>query len=116
MTDTQQKESAPEVLGKAPSPAQSIRQIAISLVLLGIIFGWVIPSFASYSDIWDAMSSLSAEALLALVVVTVVLEVTKSMIPAGLVEQLSYRRSFIADEASNAISNIVPGPSGTTTR
>ncbi|HEY7482891.1 MAG TPA: YbhN family protein [Streptosporangiaceae bacterium] len=109
--------SPPEVLEtKKSSPVQAFVRAALTLLLIYLIFGVLIPSFASYSDIWDAIKQVSAGAFVLLLALTVLVEAMKSMAPVVLIDKLGLGRSFLAQETSAMISNTVPGPSGTAMR
>ncbi|HKA69825.1 MAG TPA: YbhN family protein [Actinomycetes bacterium] len=101
---------------KKPSPIQSAVRISLTVLLLWLIFGVVIPSFADYATIWDSITSLSLEQFLLLSLMTVFVEITKALAPVTLLPGLTLRWSFVADEASAAVSNTIPGPSGTAMR
>ena len=60
------------------SPGQRIVRITLTLLLLYLIFGVLIPSFASYEDVWDALTSLDPVALLFLTALTFVVEGCKA--------------------------------------
>lgn len=86
------------------------------VALMGVVFGVLIPSFASYSEIWDAMSELSPVQWLSLAGVFLLLEVLKAAPAAIMVDRMSLPQSFVADESSKVASNAIPGPSGTIAR
>jgi uncharacterized protein (TIRG00374 family) len=101
---------------KKPSPIQSAVRISLTVLLLWLIFGVVIPSFADYATVWDAVTSLTLEQFLLLSAMTLFVEITKALAPVTLLPGLTLRWSFVADEASAAVSNTIPGPSGTAMR
>ncbi|HKE53075.1 MAG TPA: hypothetical protein VKE25_16355, partial [Actinomycetes bacterium] len=101
---------------KKPSPIQSAIRITLTVLLLWLIFGVVIPSFADYATIWDSITSLTLEQFLLLSAMTIFVEITKALAPVTLLSGLTLRWSFVADEASAAVSNTIPGPSGTAMR
>ena len=108
---------APDILKtKKPSPIQSFVRISLTVLLLWLIFGVVIPSFADYATVWDAITSLTLEQFLLLSAMTLFVEITKALAPVTLIPGLTLRWSFVADEASAAVSNTIPGPSGTAMR
>ena len=84
--------------------------------LLSLVFGVLIPSFASYRDIGEAMSTLSFSQWAILAVTFLVLEVLKAAPAAAMVDGMSLPQSFVADESSKVASNAIPGPSGTIAR
>lgn len=107
----------PPILESEPtSPRQRIIRIALTLVLLYLIFGVLIPSFASYEDVWDALTSLDPAALLVLTGLTLVVEGCKAGAFAVIIKPLRFTDAFLAQESAAIISNTVPGPSGTAAR
>ena len=98
------------------SPGQKIVRIVLTLLLLYLIFGLLIPSFASYEDVWDALTSLTPATLVVLTALTFVVEGCKAGAFALLIEPLRFRDAFLAQESAAVISNTVPGPSGTAAR
>lgn len=112
-----QPNETPEILQeRASTPAQTVRRIGLTLLVLGLIFGIVIPGFAPYSEIADTFSSLSLDEIAVLLAIFGFLEMTRSIPATVIVPGLRLGRSFIADESSTMISNLLPGPSGTATR
>lgn len=98
------------------SPRQRIIRITLTLLLLYLIFGVVIPSFASYEDVWDALTSLDPVTLLLLTALTFVVEGCKAGAFAVIIRPLRFPDAFLAQEAAAVVSNTVPGPSGTAAR
>lgn len=98
------------------SPLQVLVRWLLTGVLLYLVFGVLIPSFASYEDIWDAFTSLTSTELLLLGALFVLNEVLKPTTNAVLVPGLGLRHAFLADASASAISSTVPGPSGTAAR
>lgn len=98
------------------SPRQRIIRITLTLLLLYLIFGVLIPSFASYEDVWDALTSLDPVTLLFLTALTFVVEGCKAGAFALIIGPLRFPDAFLAQESAAVISNTVPGPSGTAAR
>ena len=101
---------------EAISPGQKLIRIVLTLILLYLIFGLLIPSFASYQDVWDALTSLTPAAVVLLAALTMVVEGCKAGAYALMIEPLRFRDAFLAQESAAVISNTVPGPSGTAAR
>jgi putative heme transporter len=97
-------------------PLQSIIRITLTLLLVYLIFGVLIPSFASYEDVWDALTSLDPVTLLLLTALTLVVEGCKAGAFALIIVPLRFPDAFLAQESAAVISNTVPGPSGTAAR
>ena len=98
------------------SPKQKLVRFTLSLLLLYLIFGLLIPSFASYEDVWEALTSLDARALIGLALLTVLVESCKAGAYALIIGPLRFPDAFLAQESAAVISNTVPGPSGTAAR
>jgi uncharacterized protein (TIRG00374 family) len=99
-----------------PSPLQILARGVLVALLLFLIFGVLIPQFADYDEVWDAIQSLSWTALLLMLALTVVIELFKSEAPSLLIPRLGLGLAFLAQEASAVVSNTIPGPSGVVTR
>ena len=104
-----------KVKGSA-SPLQRIVQAALTLLLLFVIFGVVLPQIADWSDVWDAIQELSAADVLVLIGFFVLIEFLKGAEQAVAIEPLPVGKAVVASEASTAVSNVIPGPSGTAMR
>lgn len=98
------------------SPMQRFVRIGLTLVILYLIFGVMIPSFASYAEIWDAITALTATELIVMALLTLVIEACSSGAFAMIVVPLRLWDAFLAQENSTLVSNTVPGPSGTAAR
>src|SRR4051812_42365301 len=94
------------------SPMQRFSRIGLTLVILYLIFGVMIPSFASYAEIWDAITALTATELIVMALLTLVIETCSSAAFAMIVVPLCLWDAFLAQENSTLVSNTVPGPSG----
>lgn len=90
--------------------------LLLALALIGVVFGVMIPSFASYGEIWEAMSALGPWEWAVLAGVFLGLEFLKAAPAAAMVDQMSLGQSFVADESSKVAANALPGPSGTIAR
>jgi uncharacterized protein (TIRG00374 family) len=89
---------------------------ALVLLLLFLIFGVIIPSFADYSEVWDALTSIEPAAALLLAVLAMTVEGCKAGSYAVLTTGLGFKWAFVSQEAAVVVSNTVPGPSGTAAR
>ncbi len=86
--------------------------LLLVVVLLGLVFGVLIPSFASYEEIVASMGALSVVQWIILATVFIGLEILKSAPPAAMVDRMTVRQSFMANESAAVVSNVIPGPSG----
>ena len=76
------------------SPRQRIIRGTLTLLLLYVIFGVLIPSFASYEDVWDALTSLDPVVLLLLTGLTFVVEGCKAGAFALIIGPLRFADAF----------------------
>jgi uncharacterized protein (TIRG00374 family) len=95
------------------TPLQILARGTLVVVLLLLIFGVLIPQFADYSEVWNAITSLSATGLVLMVALTLTIELMKSAAPSLLIEKLGLGQAFLAQESAAVVSNTIPGPSGT---
>jgi len=112
-------QAKPVAVDQAPRrtpPASIILQVCLTIALLIAIFGFVIPSFASYSEIWDSMQSMGPADVIVLAALFFVTEAMRACEPAMTVPGLGWSRAFISNETATATSYVIPGPSGTAIR
>ena len=93
-----------------------ITQIALTLIIVGLVVFKVLPSIADWSDVADALQNAPVSELVAVLVVALGLEVLKALEQQILIPKLGIVRAFVALENTALVSNLVPGPSGTTMR
>jgi uncharacterized membrane protein YbhN (UPF0104 family) len=99
-----------------PSPLQILARAILVVLLLYLIFGVLIPRFADYDEVWDAITSLSTVGLVLMIVMTLTIELLKAAAPSLLIDDLGLGQAFVAQEAAATVSNTVPGPSGVITK
>ena len=105
-----------EALGAPPGQKSVLVKVlsaAFSGGLVVLLFAVIIPAMGSLSGVGDAIRSMAWEEVLLFLVVALVIRLLLAQAYAVLIPGLSLFRSLIAREASSAVSNIVPGPSGT---
>jgi putative heme transporter len=105
-----------EALGAPPGPRSvffKVASAALSGGLIVLLFVAVIPKLADFSDVRSALSSMSPGTILLLLLGAVVIRLLLAAAYMVLLPGLSLVRSLIAREASSAVSNVIPGPSGT---
>jgi uncharacterized protein (TIRG00374 family) len=81
--------------------------------IFALIFIKIIPQLASYQDIWDEVRAAPAwqiAGLFAMAVVILCLSTAMMVLP---IRGIGAIRAFITQQGSTAISNTIPGPSGT---
>lgn len=96
-----------------PTPLQILARGTLVALLLLLIFGVLVPQFADYSEVWDAITSLSAAGLALMIALTLTIELMKLAAPSLLIDGLGLGRAFLAQESAAVVSNTIPGPSGT---
>jgi uncharacterized membrane protein YbhN (UPF0104 family) len=89
---------------------------ALSGGLLVLLFLVIVPALGSLEGVWSAISSMSVLTFLVLLLAALAIRVLLAEAYPPLIEGLSFVRSLIARESSSAVSNVVPGPSGTATQ
>jgi uncharacterized protein (TIRG00374 family) len=86
---------------------------ALSGGLLVLLFAAIIPKVAEFDSVWDSLAQLRPSAVLLLLALAVAIRLLLAQAYSVVTPGLSLLRSLIAREASSAVSNVVPGPSGT---
>ena len=105
-----------EALGARPGPHSVLFKVlsaALSGGLLVLLFLAIIPKVADFDSVWDSLAQLRPSAVVLLVVLALAIRLLLAQAYVVLTPGLSLLRSLIAREASSAVSNVVPGPSGT---
>ena len=108
-----------EAMGDRPGPTSVLMKVlsaALSGGLLVLMFAVIIPQLGSLDEVWAAMSSMTWEIIVGLVIAGLVIRGLLAEAYVPLIPGLSFFRSLIARESSSAVSNVVPGPSGTATQ
>ncbi len=88
---------------------QRIAGAALALLVVAVIYGFVLPSIASYGDVWDTLGEMSRLETTSLVVLAgfnlwTYLPLLTSVLPG-----LRQRQAFIVNNSSTAVSNTMPG-------
>lgn len=84
---------------------------AIGLAVVAAAFVWVLPTFADYSQVWPRLRHLRTPAAWLLVVVGCFNLVAPSISQVAALPGLTLRRAVVADWATTAVTNLVPGGS-----
>jgi len=108
-----------EALGARPGPtsvAMKVASAALSGALLVLLFLVLIPALGSLQGVGDAIRSMSAATFVLLLIAALVIRVLLAAAYPPVIPGLSFIRSLIARESSSAVSNVIPGPSGTATQ
>ena len=88
----------------------------LTLLLLGLVAWVLLDNIGNLEDVGEALASVSLEAGILLVVLLLVVQVLIAAQLAITVPGLGMTRGIVAVEGAAAVSNTVPGPSGTATR
>jgi uncharacterized protein (TIRG00374 family) len=88
----------------------------LSGALLVLLFLVIIPALGSLNGVRDAISSMSVATFMLLLVAALAIRVLLAAAYPPVIPGLSFFRSLIARESSSAVSNVIPGPSGTATQ
>jgi uncharacterized protein (TIRG00374 family) len=105
-----------EALGAAPGPRSVLLKVlsaALSGGLIVLLFAVIIPTLSSMDEVWDAIASMSRATVAALLLVALLIRFLLAVSFAVIVPGLSVFRSGVSKEAATAVSNVIPGPSGT---
>ena len=109
----------PEAKGAAPTRGSMVRKVVVA-ILTGAIFAWIlfktIPELASYEDVWAEVRSAPPAWYLGLFAIALVILVINTAVMVLPIRGIGGGRAFITQQASTAISNTIPGPSGTGAR
>ena len=107
---------SPEALGAAPGPRSVLLKVlsaAVSGGLIVLLFAVIIPTLTSMGDVWDSIASMNPATVVVLLLIALLIRLLLAVAFAVIVPGLSLFRSAISKEAATAVSNIIPGPSGT---
>jgi uncharacterized membrane protein YbhN (UPF0104 family) len=108
-----------EALGDRPGPTSVLMKVlsaALSGGLLVLLFAVIVPALGSLEGVWSAITSMSAVTVVVLLVAALVIRLLLAAAYPPVIPGLSFVRSLIARESSSAVSNVIPGPSGTATQ
>lgn len=82
---------------------------ALAIVVIAVVYGFVLPSIASYGDVWDTLADMSRLETTSLAVLAgfnlwTYLPLLTSVLPG-----LRQRQAFVVNNSSTAVSNTMPG-------
>ncbi len=97
----------------APAPKKSDKKKTIiggiiTLLVLILVFGIVLPQFGDYSQAWTAIQNMSTFALTILIVMTIVNIIVYVWPYQAAIPGIKYRPAFVIRQTSFMISNVVP--------
>jgi len=120
LQDTSPNPLPPEATGAPPSGKSILFKVlsaGFSGALVVLLLVWFRDQLDEYgSDIGDAVSDLSIAAIVALVLGGLVIMALNAMAMQTPLTGISTTKAFVAQQSSTAISNVIPGPSGTAAR
>lgn len=106
----------PEAKGELPSRSSVFRKVFIGILtgaIFALIFIKLIPGLASYSDIWEEVKAAPAWQIALYVVLAFVIMILSTAMMVLPIRGIGAVRAFLTQQGSTAISNTIPGPSGT---
>ena len=109
------REGVTSVGGRRIHIPDTVARGLLTLLLLGLITWILLSNVSNLEEVGEALAGVSWEAGLLLICL---LLVTQTLVAAQLaitVPTLGMRRAVVAVEGAAAVSNTVPGPSGTAT-
>ncbi|HEY7042485.1 MAG TPA: lysylphosphatidylglycerol synthase domain-containing protein, partial [Nocardioidaceae bacterium] len=105
-----------EATGARPGPISVFLKVAsgvLSGALIVLLFMAIIPKVTEYQSVGDSLKSMSPLTIALLFVMAVLIRLVLAASYDAVMPGLSLWRSLVAREASSAVSNVIPGPSGT---
>jgi uncharacterized protein (TIRG00374 family) len=103
-------EQATEATAKRSSPAKMTLRVAVSLLLIAVIF-WYLLRDISLADVWAAITAMTWGELAGLAVVAAWNLCTYAFVWMTVTPGLSFGRAMIMTQATTAITNTVPAGS-----
>lgn len=97
-------------------PSEIAARAALTLLLIGLIAWILLGNVSDLEAVGEALKGVSREAGILLIVMVLVVQTLIALQLALTVPGLGMTRAFVAVEGASAVSNTVPGPSGTATR
>ncbi len=97
-------------------PSEIIVRAVLTLLLIGLISWILLGNVSDLEAVGEALKGVSREAGILLILMVLAVQLLIATQWALTVPGLGIVRGFVAVEGSTAVSNTVPGPSGTATR
>jgi len=98
----------PPAAGNRSFPWKRILQVAAMLVVLGFIFGGVIPAFADYSDMFDAVKAMSTWTLVGVLLLAIAYLVEYWFVIMTALPGLRLAEAAVVHTSTTAVVNTVP--------
>ena len=105
-----------EATGARPGPGSVFFKVlsgALSGALMVLLIVAIIPALTEFGSVGESLKSMSLLTLSYLFLAAIAIRVVLAASYSVLTPELGLGRSLIAREASSAVSNVIPGPSGT---
>ena len=83
----------------------------LTFVALGLVFGWILPQFIDYAEVWQAMSLLDGWEMLLLVALALSRVPSEALMYRAFLPRLRLWRGSQAFLSSNFASQLLPPPS-----
>ena len=93
---------------KRQFPWKRVLQVVVMLVVLGFIFGGVIPKFADYGDIWAAVSAMEWWVIAGLLGIAAAYLVEYWFVIMTALPGLRFREAAVVHTSTTAVVNTVP--------
>jgi uncharacterized protein (TIRG00374 family) len=109
----------PEATGSPPSKQSLLFKVLSAMFtggLLVLIVLWLLPQLTEYADVGAALAAMRPSQLLALAVGGLSILILNGVAMAAPLHGIGPGRAFIAQQSCTAVSNVIPGPSGTAAR
>jgi uncharacterized membrane protein YbhN (UPF0104 family) len=88
---------------------RALRPVLI-VVALVVVFGWVLPQFIDYDDVWDALAQLNGWEVLVMLALGLARVPTEALMYRAFLPGLGLRRGSEAYLSSNLASQVLPPP------
>ena len=98
----------PGAAKRRTAPWKRILQVVAMLVVLGFIFGGVIPAFADYSDMFDAVTAMSGWTIAGLAVLAAAYLVEYWFVVMVALPGLRFAEAAVVHTSTTAVVNTVP--------
>lgn len=85
-------------------------ELGVSLVLLILLFGVILPQVIDYGQVWDAVTSLTVDQVLVLLVLGLIRIAIAAAQHAALIPSLRFRSALSAYLASGTLAELAPPP------
>jgi uncharacterized protein (TIRG00374 family) len=81
----------------------------VSVVIIGVVFAYLLPKIADYAQVWDVVTTLSWEWIVALIAVTIVNLLSSALPWMAALPGLGFLNALRVTSASSALSLVAPG-------